>query len=627
MQALPEQRTFSSRDWPALGTPTTISPRTVSSPRSVTAYSTDRYLCSGCAFSTANRHHIQEHVTQQVCSDAPRLRRQKMQVRLKQRLDAVNMVPEAYLVASMDPANFAWRQGDATVPAGWKISRRRGRDGMTRSIFLSPTTRRILASREDLEIYLLSEGVRLAKVAGYTEKKSNCQEMCHGACSNFVVNANFFAANDPNRLRKRVNIKFVADYDIDSKNKIRDMTLKSTDNTIYTRNTLKFGQPIQRSFRPRILIPDSGKSPKLPSSKRKQVEPDSRANKRMCVGEPAHKPALGKVPSYTEDSAHGRSAMRGGQAVVGSVNVRAGRDNGVYVQCCNPACKTWRQVKEYKDDSQVPNYWVCSMNKDAINRVCCKGGNHFSGSEVNVKFARGTLVWGKLRGYPWWPGFIDYNPQSDEYFWIEEDESLTEPVRYNVIFFENETERSCAWVETENIRTNRVTSNNLTLLTPDMRKKLEQSERVAEAAQALSPAARLQRYSLSRLQGLEHPPNGKQTEPPKPKAVKSSPLQDGGARGMSMPRVINLSTIKPEQLFAKCNPAWEQVYTKPPLPSDVLITLAVRNLDPENHSGASFPRDGNIAFRADRATMFTSWATFLVPEFCWCLIFLLFEFF
>ena len=71
------------------------------------------------------------------------------------------------------------------------------------------------------------------------------------------------------------------------------------------------------------------------------------------------------------------------------------------------------------------------------------------------------MVWAKLKGFPWWPGMIDYCPDSQarnfleirhakckvlqymliktqfqEYYWIDEDISVTEPTYYNVVYFE-----------------------------------------------------------------------------------------------------------------------------------------------------------------------------------------------
>ena len=68
------------------------------------------------------------------------------------------------------------------------------------------------------------------------------------------------------------------------------------------------------------------------------------------------------------------------------------------------------------------------------------------------QFTCGSMVWAKLKGFPWWPGMVDYCPDSQvtkyftvisilrqfpqEYYWIEEDVSVTEPTYYNVVYFE-----------------------------------------------------------------------------------------------------------------------------------------------------------------------------------------------
>lgn len=49
-----------------------------------------------------------------------------------------------------------------------------------------------------------------------------------------------------------------------------------------------------------------------------------------------------------------------------------------------------------------------------------------------------------------------------------------------------------------------------------------------------------------------------------------------------------LVAIKPEQLICSQNPQLDRHHPKPPLPSDVLIGLAVRNVDPHCRHGASF---------------------------------------
>lgn len=41
----------------------------------------------------------------------------------------------------------------------------------------------------------------------------------------------------------------------------------------------------------------------------------------------------------------------------------------------------------------------------------------------------GSIVWGKVEGYPWWPGIVDDDPDIQQYYWLEKyDDEI--PVRY-----------------------------------------------------------------------------------------------------------------------------------------------------------------------------------------------------
>ena len=74
----------------------------------------------------------------------------------------------------------------------------------------------------------------------------------------------------------------------------------------------------------------------------------------------------------------------------------------------------------YKDESEVPEYWICTMNDDPKNNVCGVGGeNHSAPANVNLKYKRGDLVWGKLKGYPWWPGRLTKFQEREETFWVD----------------------------------------------------------------------------------------------------------------------------------------------------------------------------------------------------------------
>ena len=109
-------------------------------------------------------------------------------------------------------------------------------------------------------------------------------------------------------------------------------------------------------------------------------------------------------------------------------------DEGTYVQCCD--CNKWRLVKEYEDPSLVPEYWVCSMNKDEEADDCNKGEGHDVESDedvISVDYSCGSMVWVKFSGYPWWPCMVDYCPEVEETFLLDEESSTNEVAQYHVV--------------------------------------------------------------------------------------------------------------------------------------------------------------------------------------------------
>jgi len=122
-------------------------------------------------------------------------------------------------------------------------------------------------------------------------------------------------------------------------------------------------------------------------------------------------------------------------------------DQGTYVQCCD--CNKWRLVKEYEDPSLVPEYWICSMNKDDDANDCSKGdGDDVESDEefVSVDYSCGSMVWVKFSGYPWWPGMVDYCPEVEETFLIDVEVNCNEAAKYHVVFFDKTTNVARAWM-------------------------------------------------------------------------------------------------------------------------------------------------------------------------------------
>jgi len=74
--------------------------------------------------------------------------------------------------------------------------------------------------------------------------------------------------------------------------------------------------------------------------------------------------------------------------------------------------------------------------------------------------------------------------------------------------------------------------------------------------------------------------------------IETGPSNMGSNTETRKESLINITTIideiKQEELISCSNPNLDRNFPKPPLPSDVLIALAVRNLDPSNYYGAGF---------------------------------------
>ena len=76
-------------------------------------------------------------------------------------------------------------------------------------------------------------------------------------------------------------------------------------------------------------------------------------------------------------------------------------------------CSLWRLVTEYHDPATVPENWTCPMNPDPEARICGLGGEKVEEEEtVDVEYTCGSMVWAKLKGFPPWPGMVDYCPDT-----------------------------------------------------------------------------------------------------------------------------------------------------------------------------------------------------------------------
>lgn len=545
-----------------------------------------KFRCSNCSLIDHSKDIIDMHVNNKICLREPSLpiKTKKQILQLQLEPCSLDESQEHYLMTLSNPDRFEWIDVDATLPDGWKYTDKLSSKGECYRMYLSPA-RQIFTSRDDIAQHLLSTEVKLARITGYSNKETY-----------------IYSTTDSNRLKKHVKLNFVPDYHI--KEKIRDKNPRNLDRTSFNPVTLTYGAPRNvTAVRPWVLLVDDIQE--IVEDFIPVPKPQSREELKLV--KPVTSTLKRKRPSNDTENAEPMKKLKkvgvrrtlDNQETPRNIrNVRGGTDTALYVQCCNKTCETWRQVPDFKDPSEVPDYWVCSMNKDVMNRVCGKGGSQFtSGSQVKIKYPRGTLVWAKLKGYPWWPGIIDHSPGCDEFYWIDEKISTVNPTRYNVMFFEKKNQFSSAWIQAENIKQDQDQSPlPNSVLSPEVKEELDEAMARLRESRKFSLDERLSgvtssRKNLSTRKPINDPNISTVTAS---RSIPGKISVDKDASTSKKPvdkpitKYAETETVKPEQLFCNCNPAWEKVYNKPPLPSDVLITLAVRNLDPENHSGASF---------------------------------------
>jgi len=75
------------------------------------------------------------------------------------------------------------------------------------------------------------------------------------------------------------------------------------------------------------------------------------------------------------------------------------------------------------------------------------GPSHHTKPQYNIRHPSGSVVWAKMEESPWWPGMVDFCPDSEEYYWMEEESA--EPSWYHVVFFDKGEHVTRSWVRSE----------------------------------------------------------------------------------------------------------------------------------------------------------------------------------
>ena len=405
-----------------------------------------------------------------------------------------------------------WEACDATLPMGWMYSYLNGH-----KTYKSPCGE-VLHSREKIVDFMLGKGLEIYHPKGYsaiTALDIDCDGYCEGACDAFKIYRKYYKPTDPNRIRKETKISFVEDK---STQFIKDSLIhiqSKLDNDI---KPITAFPAVIKSIRPWIISIKEEKE-KITECKKKATKPK---NKTLALNKISKKEGIKRKRSESTESSNflssgidnssnssSRESTPSGISRVSKQwrkNIPQTEYEGIYVQCCKKSCMKWRLVTQYEDASSVPDYWVCSMNRDKENSKCGVGGNAFNGDsdKIEIKFSCGSLVWAKLKGFPWWPGMIDYCPDSDDYFWVDEDISEREPAWYHIVFFEGKgTEVTRAWIKSGDIvsmKTPIEQPNGNTLKKPGpLKKRLLNAMHIAEEAKKLKRSERVKEYSFEKL--------------------------------------------------------------------------------------------------------------------------------
>ncbi|CAL7940080.1 unnamed protein product [Xylocopa violacea] len=181
--------------------------------------------------------------------------------------------------------------------------------------------------------------------------------------------------------------------------------------------------------------------------------------------------------------------------------LQARRDIGLWIECCRKKCKKWRYTDDYHDPAEVPNIWYCEMNSDKSIASCdipeCPIPLAVKSTIINNAYNAGSIVWARVKGFPWWPGIVNDCPDTLTFY--KQYRNSHEPVSYFVSFF-NEEKLDCAWLRKQNLKPFRAYKYSQLIKRTkvygvDYKGFLEKAYETATNALSLSILERLQRFS------------------------------------------------------------------------------------------------------------------------------------
>lgn len=76
----------------------------------------------------------------------------------------------------------------------------------------------------------------------------------------------------------------------------------------------------------------------------------------------------------------------------------------------------------------MPDRWTCADNSDTRYNRCSEPEQDYdpqtAAEFVECHFTVGSIVWAKLDGFPHWPALIDDDPDTEMFFWTDENSDV-----------------------------------------------------------------------------------------------------------------------------------------------------------------------------------------------------------
>jgi len=197
--------------------------------------------------------------------------------------------------------------------------------------------------------------------------------------------------------------------------------------------------PPKKSKAPTLPPPKKSKAPTLPPPKK------SKAPKKIAQ---KSKSKMWKTPGR-----EGHVQRKGGEEMkMALMTLQKMRTACTWVMCSKEECGKWRFLP-VKDPCLVEDKWECQDNPDQRYAECAAPEQSWDqglkNKFVENRFTVGSLVWARMEGWPAWPGMVDDDPDTGEFFWTEVrgGEWVPKPSSYHVVFFDSKDKAvSRAWV-------------------------------------------------------------------------------------------------------------------------------------------------------------------------------------